>query len=107
MRGLRGKSVLITGAGGGIGSALSRRFAEEGCVLGLIDLDGDAAERAAGAARSLSALAHAYAVDISDRAAVTRTVGAFTAAAGRIDVLVNNAGWDRFALFLDTAPDFW
>jgi 2-hydroxycyclohexanecarboxyl-CoA dehydrogenase len=107
MRGLKGKTVVLTGAGGGFGQALTRRFAEEGCTLALVDLDPKALEAAAAIARVAGATARPYAIDIADHGAVARAVDDFAAAAGRVDVLVNNAGWDRFALFLDTGPEFW
>ncbi len=108
MKGLAGKSVLITGAGGGIGRALTQRFAQEGCRLGLIDLDRGAAEKTAAEAAALGAAARAFALDIANYDAVKQVVAEFAAVSGgRIDVLVNNAGWDRFALFLETTPDFW
>ncbi len=107
MRGLKGKAVVITGAAGGFGRALTRRFAEEGCTLGLLDLDAEGAEEAAAAARDLGVEAHPYAVDITDYDAVVAAVGAFHQAAGSVDVLVNNAGFDQFAFFLDTDPAFW
>ena len=107
MRGLKGKSVLITGAGGGIGQALCVRFAEEGCRLGLIDLNAHAVEAAAQRARGAGATATTYPVDITDYGAVKSAVDAFADEAGRIDVLINNAGWDKFAPFLETKPDLW
>jgi 2-hydroxycyclohexanecarboxyl-CoA dehydrogenase len=107
MRGLKGKSVLITGAGGGIGQALAVRLAEEGCRLGLIDMNAHAVEAAAQRARGAGATATTYAIDITDYGAVTSAVDAFVGEAGRIDVLVNNAGWDKFAPFLETKPDLW
>jgi 2-hydroxycyclohexanecarboxyl-CoA dehydrogenase len=51
--------------------------------------------------------AHARAVDITDHAAVTAAVTAFEQAAGPVDVLVNNAGFDKFAYFLETEPALW
>src|ERR1700733_16064535 len=45
VRGLAGKTAIITGAGGAIGRAISRRFAEEGVVVGAFDIDGAAAEQ--------------------------------------------------------------
>ena len=51
--------------------------------------------------------ADAHAVDITDYAAVSAAVAAFEQAAGPIDVLVNNAGTDTFAYFLDTEPALW
>ena len=48
-----------------------------------------------------------HAADISDYEAVERAVAAFEAAAGPLAFLVNNAGWDRAQIFLDTTPEFW
>jgi 2-hydroxycyclohexanecarboxyl-CoA dehydrogenase len=107
MRGLKGKTGLITGAAGGIGQALTVRFAEEGCRLGLIDMNAHALEAAAQRARGAGAVATTYALDITDYEAVKSAVEAFAGEAGRIDVLVNNAGYDKFTLFLDTKPEFW
>jgi 2-hydroxycyclohexanecarboxyl-CoA dehydrogenase len=107
MRGLREKHVLITGAAGGIGQALCQRFAEEGAVVLATDLD---ESRLATLRASLLAAGHACevsALDITDYAAVAALVATLIANHGRIDVLVNNAGWDLPSLFLDTTPDFW
>ncbi len=111
MRGLKDKVALVTGAGGGIGTAISTRLAEEGCRLCLLDIDGEAAERTAaaiaGAGGGAPARPHVEAADIADLDAVTAAVAAFEAAAGPVDILVNNAGWDRFRPFLETDPALW
>ncbi len=107
MRGLKGKTVLLTGAAGGIGQALTVRFAEEGCRLGLVDMNAHALEATAQRARGAGATATTYPIDITDYETVKSAVDAFAGEAGRIDVLVNNAGYDKFTLFLDTKPDFW
>jgi 2-hydroxycyclohexanecarboxyl-CoA dehydrogenase len=51
--------------------------------------------------------ARAFAVDITDPQSVTQAIAAAVEAHGRIDTLVNNAGWDRGAPFLKTSPDLW
>src|SRR6185503_4831279 len=108
MRGLKNKAVLITGAAGGIGQALTVRFAEESCRLGLVDMNAQALEATAQRARGAGAADVAtFPIDITDYAAVRSAVDTFAGEAGRIDVLVNNAGYDKFTLFLDTKPDFW
>jgi 2-hydroxycyclohexanecarboxyl-CoA dehydrogenase len=107
MRGLKGKRVIVTGAAKGIGRAIAGRLAAEGCVLGILDRDGEAAEAAAQAIRDAGGTAHVHAVDIVDHEAVEAAVAAFETAAGGIDGLVNNAGWDKAANFLDTAPEDW
>lgn len=107
MRGLKGKRVLVTGAGGGIGTALCKRFAEEGCHVLALDVNGEAAEETAAACRKLGAEADVLRVDITDYDAVKEAVDGVESATGAIDVLVNNAGWDKFANFLDTDPELW
>ena len=97
MKGLAAKTVLVTGGGGAIGSAICRRFAEEGARVLVADRNGEAAARIA---REVAGEALAF--DVADYAA------AAGALRGReIDVLVNNAGWDRFQNFVDTRPEEW
>ncbi len=107
MRGLRGKTVLVTGGGGAIGRAICRRFGDEGAVVGVLDVNGEGAAQTAELIRQAGGRAQAHGVDITDYAAVRQAVAAFEQAAGPTDILVNNAGWDRFANFLDTDLAFW
>ncbi|MBV8704090.1 MAG: glucose 1-dehydrogenase [Acetobacteraceae bacterium] len=107
MRGLADKIVIVTGGGGGIGRAACRRFAEAGARVAVLDIDGAAAERAAAAITGAGGRARAFACDITDHDAALGAVRAVEAAEGRVDVLVNNAGWDVFRLFADSTPAEW
>jgi 2-hydroxycyclohexanecarboxyl-CoA dehydrogenase len=107
MRGLKDRTVLVTGGANGIGAAIARRLAEEGCTVGILDLDQANAEKVAGEIKAKGGKAGVHAADISDYEAVQRTVAAFETAAGPVAFLVNNAGWDRAQNFLDTTPEFW
>jgi 2-hydroxycyclohexanecarboxyl-CoA dehydrogenase len=98
MRGLDGKLAVVTGAGGGIGGAICRRLAEEGARVIVTDVDLDAASRVAD---EISGQAHR--LDIT-RAEEPRRLASEL---GVVDVLVNNAGWDRVMSFLDSDADFW
>jgi NAD(P)-dependent dehydrogenase (short-subunit alcohol dehydrogenase family) len=89
MRGLSGKTAIVTGAVGAIGGAVARRLSEEGCRLVVVDLDGDAA---AAVAASLPREAIGVAADVSREADVLRYQRAAVEAFGRLDLFHLNAG---------------
>jgi 2-hydroxycyclohexanecarboxyl-CoA dehydrogenase len=107
MRGLKDRIVVVTGGANGIGAAIARRLAEEGCAVGIFDLDDAAGEKVAGEIRAGGGRASLHVVDITDYDAVSRAVESVESSFGPVSFLVNNAGWDRAANFLDTTPEFW
>jgi 3-oxoacyl-[acyl-carrier protein] reductase len=104
---LNGKVALVTGAGGGLGTAISKRFAVEGASLVCADRDGARAEATASALANAGGSARAFRADVADpvecEAQVAETVRQF----GRIDILVNNAGIALHKLALDTSVEDW
>src|SRR5512139_3552701 len=107
MRGLKDRTVLVTGGANGIGAAIARRLAEEGCAVGILDLDAATGEKLAGEIKAAGGRASLHAVDITDYDAVVRAVESIETSFGPPAFLVNNAGWDRAQSFLDTTPEFW
>ena len=107
MRNLSGKTVIVTGGGGGIGGATCRRFADEGAKVAVFDMNLEAAEKVAANIRSAGGEASAFQCDITQRDQVDAAVQAAEATLGPIDVLVNNAGWDVFKPFTKTVPAEW
>ncbi|GHF48488.1 SDR family NAD(P)-dependent oxidoreductase [Seohaeicola zhoushanensis] len=107
MRGLKGKTVVVTGGGGGIGAATCLRFAEEGAAVAVVDLNEAAAKAVADQIAATGGKALAVAVDLTDAEATARAVERIEADLGAIDVLVNGVGWDVFTPFLKSGPDFW
>ena len=100
---LVGRVALVTGAAGGMGAQIVSELAELGARVAVCDINGEgAAEVASG-----SPNATAFQVDLADPGDVNRFSAAALAAYGRIDVLVNNAGWDKVQPFLDSPPDVW
>ncbi|MCP9338894.1 SDR family NAD(P)-dependent oxidoreductase [Stutzerimonas xanthomarina] len=107
MKGLSGKTVIITGGGGGIGRALCLRFAAEGSRVAVLDRDEAAAQSTAELVTEAGGKAVAYAADITDYASIVETVEKIERDLGVPTVLVNNAGFDRFMPFLKTEPGMW
>jgi 2-hydroxycyclohexanecarboxyl-CoA dehydrogenase len=102
MRGLQGKVVVVTGAAGGMGRSICKRLAEEGCLIGCLDVDADGLAALSKELGSAQARSHQITLDISDGNAVAAAVSEIESSLGPVDILVNNAGWDRFSNFLDT-----
>ncbi len=102
-----GRTVVVTGGGGGIGGAVCRRFAAEGAAVAVFDRDDTAASRVATEIGDDGGTAAPFACDITVRSSVDEAVQQVIGTLGPIDVLVNNAGWDVFRPFLDTTPDDW
>jgi 2-hydroxycyclohexanecarboxyl-CoA dehydrogenase len=107
VQGLKGKTVIVTGGGGGIGGATCLRFAREGAAVAVLDLSADAAQKVAGRIAEAGGTALAIPCDITDRASVDAAVAAVREGLGPVDVLVNNAGWDVFKPFTKTEPAQW
>ncbi len=102
-----GKTVIVTGGGGGIGAAVCHGFAAEGANVVVLDRAADAAGTVADAITADGATALAVSCDITERTAVDAAIEQVTTELGTIDALVNNAGWDLFVPFLDTEPEDW
>lgn len=106
MRGLEGKVIIVTGAVGGIGRALCRRFAREGAHVVVNCLPDDLA-KAEQFAAELDLPGLAVAADVSRSADVEAMVARAVERFGRVDVAVNNAGIEIRAPFLETTDEAW
>jgi 2-hydroxycyclohexanecarboxyl-CoA dehydrogenase len=107
MKGLADKVAIVTGAGSGIGRAIAQRLAVEGAIVAVLDKNEAAAAESARNIAANGGKAYARCVDITDLCVVQATVQALEADLGPIDVLVNNAGWDKAAPFLASTPELW
>jgi NAD(P)-dependent dehydrogenase (short-subunit alcohol dehydrogenase family) len=102
---LQNSTVMVTGASRGLGRALAVEFARRGAKLVLTARDADALAATASELRSRGAEVYALDADMSDKRSIYPLVGAATALAGPIDVLINNAstlGPSTLQLLLDT-----
>lgn len=97
-----GRTALVTGAASGIGAATARRLAAEGARVALADVNLDGAREVAGEIDGA-----AVEMDVGSVPSVRAGVDAAVSGIGPIDVLVNNAGTDRFAFFVNTDEDLW
>ncbi len=100
---LNDKIAIVTGGGQGIGKAIAAKLAAEGATVVVTDL---VAENAIQTANGLPG-AVAIGTDVTDRPGVQAMVDQVVQLFGRIDVLVNNAGWDKASPFIDSEPDDW
>jgi len=107
MESIKGKIAFVTGAGKGIGSAITLALAAEGVHVGLLartekDLNTVAEKAAALGVKTATAIA-----DVADINAVNAAIEKLTSALGTPDILINNAGYGAFGGFLELDPKEW
>jgi 2-hydroxycyclohexanecarboxyl-CoA dehydrogenase len=98
------KIAIVTGAGQGIGRAIAEKLASEGATVVVTDINESTAKETAAAIGGGALGIHA---DVTSRDSVNAMVEQVKSQFGRIDVLVNNAGWDKAGPFVDSDPADW
>jgi 2-hydroxycyclohexanecarboxyl-CoA dehydrogenase len=101
------KTAIVTGGGRGIGRAISLRLAQQGNRVAVMDILAENAEAVKKEIEALGGEALALRVDLTKCKEVQDAVGEVLGRFGRIDLLVNNAGWDKLEPFLQSEESTW
>ena len=102
-----GKSIIVTGAGSGIGESFARILAAEGAKVGVCDLKAEAADRVVKAINENGGQALALTADVSKRDQVRTSFKNFVDWAGSLDVIFNNAGFNKPMHLMEVTEDNW
>jgi 2-hydroxycyclohexanecarboxyl-CoA dehydrogenase len=103
----KGKVILVTGGASGIGFATCKAFAEAGGRVVMTDVNAETGVKAAAAITGTAGKVEFMALDITSREAADAVAAKIKGGAGRLDVLVNAAGWDIIQPFMDNTPEYW
>ena len=104
---LKDRVVIVTGGGSGIGRATSRTLAAQGARVAVADIDEGRAKAVAGEIEKAGGVAFPVHVDVTDGRSVGAMVQAVIGRLGRVDGLVNNAGWDKVEPFIQSTEETW
>ena len=104
---LKGRTVLVTGGGQGIGAATVRRFAQQGSKVGFIDIAAQASRALVEDIAGGGGTVHFEEADITDIEALKAAIGRVRDRFGPITVLINNAAHDQRHKFFDVTPDYF
>jgi len=101
------KVALVTGAAAGIGAACSKRLAQDGIAVGVLDLDEARCADTVAAIKSAGGTAIALGADVSKRDQVFAAVAKLRDALGPVTIVVNNAGVTDFTPFEEVTDELW
>ncbi len=101
---LKNRIIIVTGAASGIGKGIATRLIADGGTVVVTDINEAAALKTA---TELGSNAFGVRTDVTDRASVDAMVAEVVGHFGRIDVVVNNAGWDKVGPFVDSKVEDW
>ncbi len=90
---VNGKSIIVTGSGGGIGEGIAKRLAAEGASVIVNDINAKAGEKVVAEIVAAGGMASFFPADVTQSADVKALVAAAVQRYGKLDVIVNNAGW--------------
>jgi 3-oxoacyl-[acyl-carrier protein] reductase len=95
-RSVKGRAALVTGAASGMGRATAHLFAQEGAMVAVTDINQAGIEEVVDEIREAGGNAQGWRLDVFDRAEIRRVVGQIAERFGRLDILINNAGFGAF-----------
>jgi 3-oxoacyl-[acyl-carrier protein] reductase len=104
---LKDRVAIITGAGQGLGRAVAREFAEEGCAVALFDINSQTLSEAEAELKRKGHLARGYVLDITDHSAFRTAIEDVVEKWKHIDILVNNAAIARYGTILEDSLEQW
>ena len=107
MNEMQGRTVIVTGGASGIGRATALLLAREGAEVFIGDVDEAGGEATAAEAAGAGHKAAFLKLDLADHASIEVFAAAVHQRAGRVDGLVNGAGWDRIQPFMENPPEMW
>jgi NAD(P)-dependent dehydrogenase (short-subunit alcohol dehydrogenase family) len=102
-----GRAAIVTGAGSGLGCAISRQLATEGAAVACLDIATDAVEKTAAEISERGGTARAYGADVSDPGSVRPAIASAADDLGRPELVFNCAGIGRFSHSHETPFDEW